>query len=111
MKHIVGAFSMLLILMLNLLLCASVLAVSAKSAAAKEFKAAVVAEIENSNFNPKVIEACKEQAAACGYRLEVTTAVYDARQDICTAEVVLCYQYELPLLGIAGERITRGVAR
>ena len=111
MKHIVGAFSMLIVLMLNLLLCASVLTVSAESAAAKEFKAAVVAEIENSNFNPNVIEACKRQAASCGYDLEVTAVVYDEQQDICTAEVMLSYRYEIPLLGIAGERVTGGVAR
>ncbi|MBO5069259.1 MAG: hypothetical protein J6C37_02705, partial [Roseburia sp.] len=67
--------------------------------------------IENSNFNPKVIEACQRQAADQGYTLEVTTGVYDADLDVRMAEVLLKYRYEIPLLGISGEQVTRGVAR
>lgn len=111
MKHIIGAFSTLTILILNLLLCAAVLTMSAGTAAAKEYKAAVVAEIENSNFNPAVIAACQSQAAEKGYELEVTTATYDADRDVRMAEVLLTYHYEIPLLGISGEQVTRGVAR
>lgn len=102
---------MLTVLMLNLLLCAAVLTMSAEAAAAKEYKAAVVAEIENCNFNPRVIEACRTQAAERGYTLEVTTGVYDENQDVRMAEVLLKYRYEVPLLGISGEHTTRGVAR
>lgn len=111
MKHIIGAFSTLIVLVLNLLLCAAVLSMSAETAAAKEYKAAVVAEIENSNFNPNVIEACKTQAAERGYTLEVNTGVYDAGRDVYMAEVLLKYRYEIPILGISTEQVTRGMAR
>ena len=111
MKHIIGAFSTLTVLVLNLLLCAAVLTMSAETAAAKEYKAAVVAEIENSNFNPAVIAACQSQAAEKGYELEVTTGIYDEVRDVRMAEVLLKYQYEIPLLGISDQRVTRGVAR
>ena len=111
MKHIIGAFSALTILVLNLLLCAAVLTISAGAAEAKEYKAAVVAEIENSNFNPAVIAACKSQAAQRGYELEVITGIYHANQDVRMAEVLLKYRYEVPLLGISGEHVTRGIAR
>lgn len=111
MKHIISAFSTLLVLVLNLLLITMILTVSVKTAAAKEYKAAVVAEIENSNFNPKVISGCIKQAADSGYTLEVNRCVYDERNDICTAEVLLGYTYEIPLFGICESKITRGIAR
>lgn len=111
MKYIIEAFSILTVLMLNLFLCIAVLSVSADVAAAKEYKADVVAEIENSNFNPTVIAGCKEQAALQGYSLEVTPCVYEETRNRCIAEVRLTYAYEIPLLGISQQRITRGIAR
>lgn len=111
MKHIIGAFSALVVLVMNLLLCITVLSVSADVAAAREYKAAVVAEIENSNFNPHVIEVCKQQALEQGYSLTVSTAVYDEDRDIQTAEILLSYTYELPLFGISDTKTIRGTAR
>ena len=61
----------MLVLVFNLLLCISMLGVSADVAAAKEFKATMIAEIENSDFNPYVIDGCKAQARTEGYELEV----------------------------------------
>ena len=97
--------------MFQLFLCVAVVTVSADVAAAKEYKADVVAEIENSNFNPNVIAACKEQASVQGYSLEVTTCLYDEELDYRIAEVELTYTYEIPLLGVSQERVTRGIAR
>lgn len=111
MKYIIEAFSILIVLMLNLLLCIAVLSVSADVAAAKEYKADVVAELENSNFNPNVIDACKAQAASQGYSLEVTTCTYEENQDRCIAQVRLTYDYEIPLLGVSQQRVTSGIAR
>ena len=71
MKYIIEVFSVMLVLVFNLLLCISMLGVSADVAAAKEFKAAMIAEIENSDFNPYVIDGCKAQARTEGYELEV----------------------------------------
>lgn len=111
MRNIIAAFSALLVLMLNLLLCTSVSTSDAAVAAAKEYKADVIAEIENSNFNPNVINACIEQAQAAGYSLEVTGYTYDADHDIRSAEVILTYFYEMPVFGIAKTQTTRGIAR
>ena len=71
MKYIIEVFSVMLVLVFNLLLCVNMLGVSADVAAAKEFKAAMIAEIENSDFNPYVIDGCKAQAGTEGYELEV----------------------------------------
>ncbi|MGN0348408.1 MAG: hypothetical protein ACI4DR_02635 [Roseburia sp.] len=111
MKQIVSAFSMLMTLLLNLLLAVTILTVSAKGAEMKEYKAAVVAEIENSNFNTKVISTCIREAQNAGYQLEVKESRYDMHQDRRTAEVILKYTYELPLFHMRLERTARGIAR
>ena len=111
MKHIVGIFGSLIVMMLNTFMCISLINTSGAIAAAKEFKTDVIIEIENSNFNPNVIEACIYQAQEAGYQLEITNCIYDEQNAIRTAEVILTYTYEIPLLGIVGEQTTRGIAR
>lgn len=111
MKHIVGAFGTLMIMTFNIFLCISVLNVSGTIAEAKEFKADVIAEIENSDFNQNIIDACILQAESEGYQLQITNCMYDERNAINTAEVILLYKYEIPFLGISEERTTRGMAR
>ena len=111
MKHIIGAFGIMMTVVLNIFACTAVINVSAAIAEAKEFKTDVIAEIENSNFNQNVIDGCIRQAQANGYVLQVTKCTYDARQDTTTAEIVLTYTYEIPLLDIEERRITRGIAR
>lgn len=111
MKHVIEGFSVLLMLLLNLAVCVSVLGVSAKVAAAKEYKAAVVAEVENSNFNPNVISGCIEDARVHGYTLEIETCRFNDDAGRQMAEICLTYKYDIPLLGISGQSVTRGIAR
>lgn len=111
MKHIIRLFSTLVILIISIFAYAGMIKVSDDAAAAKEYKADVVAEIENSNFNPHVISGCIEQAAAVGYDLQVISCTYDERNNIQTAEIILSYSYEIPLFGIRDTKMTRGIAR
>lgn len=111
MKHIISAFGTLFVLMLNIFICIAVSNASGSAAEAKEFKAAVVAEIENSNFNPNVINSCISQAQAAGYELQITNCMYDENSNIQTAEVILTYSYQIPLFGISETKTTRGIAR
>ncbi len=111
MKYIVEIFSALIMLAWNMFFCIGVLDASADVAAAKDYKAAVVSEIENSNFNPNVIEGCIQEAAVHGYTLEITTCMYGGEESLQMAEISLTYDYEIPLLGIAEQRVTRGIAR
>lgn len=111
MKQIIGAFGTLMVLMFNLFLCITVANASGAVTEAKEYKAAVIAEIENSNFNANVIAGCIAQAQTVGYELQVTNYTYDVNHDIRTAEVVLTYKYEMPLFGISETKTTRGFAR
>ena len=60
MRQIIGAFGILFIMMANIFICTGLIGASGQVAAAKEYKSQVVAELENSNFNPGVIDACKK---------------------------------------------------
>lgn len=111
MKQIIGAFGTLLILLFNIFICIALSTASAQVAAAKEYKADVIAEIENSNFNPDVMDACIIQASQAGYTLDITSCIYDEDSNIQTAEVILSYSYELPVFGITQVKTTRGFAR
>lgn len=111
MKQIIGAFCTLFILAINVFVCAGVVTASVQTAAAKEYKADAIALIENSNFNPGVVDGCVKQAAAAGYDLRVTNCVYDTDSNIQTAEIVLEYKYSIPVLGLNGIKTTRGIAR
>lgn len=111
MKQIIGAFGTLLILLFNIFICIGVSTASGQVAAAKEYKADVIAEIENSNFNPNVISSCISQASAAGYTLEITVCTYDEDSNIQTAEVILSYSYEIPIFGVTETKTTRGFAR
>lgn len=111
MEKIIAAFSTLLVLLLVILGSAAVMNTGADVAAAKEYKADVIAEIENSDFNPYVIAECIRQAQAAGYQLSVSGLTYDEDNNIQTAEVILAYSYEIPLFGISKTHETRGIAR
>ena len=98
MKYIIEVFSVMLVLVFNLLLCISMLGVSADVAAAKEFKAAM-------------IDGCKAQARTEGYELEVQSYTYGGQSDRRIAGINLYYRYRIPLLGVSQQRVTRGIAR
>ena len=111
MKQIIGAFSAMLVFLISIFGFIGITNVSAQVAAAKEFKADCIAEIENSNFNPHVIASCQTQAATGGYGLSVTNTTYDADGNVNTAEVIVTYSYTIPLFGISQTQTTRGIAR
>lgn len=110
MKHIVSAFGTLFVLLVNIFICVGVVTASSETAAAKEYKADVIAEIENSNFNANVIAACVAEAEELGYQLYVTKSV-DVSNEVQSADVVLSYSYEIPVFGISQTKTTRGIAR
>ena len=72
MKNIISAFTTLFFYLLCVFGAAALLTASAQTAAAKEYKADVIAEIENSDFNRDVISSCISQAQSAGYTLTVT---------------------------------------
>jgi DNA-binding LacI/PurR family transcriptional regulator len=111
MRQIIGAFGSVMILIFHMFICITLTVATGQSEAAKSYKAAVIAEIENSDFNPDVIAGCIDQAAASGYVLTVNSCTYDEAMRINTAEVILEYTYELPLFHATQSGETRGFAR
>lgn len=111
MAQIVQFFTGILLMLLGFFVCISVVSGVFSSVRADEYKADVIAEIEDSNFNAQVMEHCKKQAEEAGYDLTVTPCEYDADGNLSLAEVILSYSYEVPLLGIEEKKQLRGVAR
>ena len=111
MKAIMEVYGALIVLILSLGTGLQVSGATEKAAQAKRCHAEAVSEIENSNFNPGVIDACKKKAAEDGYELEISDCVYDAWQNMRAAQVALKYHYRIPVLGIYEENITYAIAR
>lgn len=78
---------------------------------AVSFKSDVIKQIENSNYNENVIEQCKQQAISQGYTLEVNVMKYDDDNKFTMAEVIVHYEYNIPILNINNLHQTSGYAR
>lgn len=77
---------------------------------AQNYHAAVVAEVEASNFSPVVISGCEEKALENGYanlHIEQLTSVNEEKY----AKVTLVYDYPVPLLNVLLEHKIVGYAR
>ena len=111
MKHVITTYAILIVFLISIFMCVNMSNAALSETEAKEFKAHVVSEIENSNFNPFVIEGCVHQAQDAGYELQVTNCTYDENYNIQTAEVILTYTYQLPLFRVSEVKTTRGIAR
>lgn len=111
MKQIIEAFSAVILIAVCAFAGIAIITVSSDILAAKEYKADVISEVENSDFNPEVINTCISQAQEAGYGLVINTSTYDADNNVQTAEVILTYTYKIPLFGIEDTRTTRGIAR
>lgn len=111
MEAVVKVYGGILVLMLNLYAGITLSVATQKVSVAENYRAVVTAEIENSNFNSNVIDACIAEAEQMGYGLQINDCVYDEDHDIQSAEVVLVYNYQMPLFGIDEQRVSRGIAR
>lgn len=111
MSQIFHFFTNIVLMLIAFFVCISVASAVQKKADADAFKADVVAEIENCNFNENVRAACVQEASEAGYVLEIVPCSYDADFDVQLAKVTLTYSYEVPLLGIKRDKTLRGIAR
>lgn len=108
-KTYVGMF----LLLLSVFTMAGIMSASIDANNARDYHAAVVAEIEDANFAPSVINACKTQAAESGYTLLVDSSsiVSDDTGRATMMEVILSYEYHIPLLNVSNTQQIRGFAR
>ena len=108
-KTYVGIF----ILLLSVFTMAGVMSACIDANNARDFHASVVAEIEDSNFAPSVINACKTQAANAGYELLIdeSSIVKDEDGKPTLMEVILRYNYHVDFLGVISTQQIRAFAR
>ena len=89
MGQVIKAYMGLFFLLLEALLGMGIVAAGVQTSAARNYHSDIMEEIACSNFNEGVIEACIEQAAKEGYRMEVESAVYDETSNMQLASVIL----------------------
>ena len=111
MSQIIKTYTGLFFLLLQSMTGMGIVAASTVAGAAQNYHAQVITQVECSNFNEAVMEECVRQAEEQGYGLKITPLVYDERNQVRMAEVVLEYQYAVPLLELVSEKEICGFAR
>lgn len=107
MKAYLGIFFLLITGMVGI----GVVTAGIQSANARSYHADIISEIECSNFNDAVVAACVQQAKASGYELKVKTLDYDAQGHVKIAEIILDYEYAIPVLNLVTDHQVRGFAK
>lgn len=123
MSQVIKAFLGLFFMISLILLGSGILAAQMDVSDALDYKADIIAELENSNFNSDVLNACIRQAQENGYKLEVKTfseggasvcytdpSAVDTK-NVVMAEVKLTYPYRIGFLNAVTEHQVRGFAR
>lgn len=101
------------ILFLSVFTMVSILSASIDVVNARDFHAAVVAEIEDAHFAPSVIEACTRQAQEAGYELllDRESIVYDEEGNPSLMVVIIQYEFRMDFLQVINRQQIRGFAR
>ena len=124
MSQVIKAFTGIFFLMLLTLLGSGIVSAQLDSAYARDYKEAVVAEIENSGFCESVMNACLTQAREDGYELTMTIyqsgeepIVVESKVDgdimaenVEMVEILLNYDYSIPFLNYMSRHTLRGYA-
>ena len=124
MSQVIKAFTGVFFLMLLTLLGSGIVSAQLDSAYARDYKEAVVAEIENSGFCESVMNACITQAREDGY--ELTMTIYQSGEEpivvgskvdgdimaenVEMVEILLNYDYSIPFLNYMSRHTLRGYA-
>lgn len=117
-KSFIGIFFILLSVFVSI----SIISANMDADHAKAFKENVVTQIEDSDFNARVINACITEAensvclSVTVYREDGTKETYtDATaadtSDACMAEIILNYTYKIAFLNVETDHEARGFAR
>lgn len=111
MEQVIKAYLGMFFLLVTGMVGIGVVTAGIQSANARNYHADVISEIECSNFNEAVQAACRQQAASLGYDLQVKTMAYDAKGHVKRAEVILKYEYAIPVLNLVTDHQVRGFAK
>lgn len=102
MDQIFKSYMGVVMLFLLLFVGIGIISASMDASAAEDFAAESASVIEASNYSNEVISNLKTEAAQSGYVLNITTQDTDGDNIPDIAEVVVDYQYSIPILNIMG---------
>lgn len=125
MSQIVKAFTGVFVVLYMMVTATGILSCFFQVAHAQNFHAAIIDEMENSNYSPTVLRSCFEAADVAGYELEITLyhkntpyeRISNIQQipmeliDMKLAEVRLKYKLEIAFFQLALEQELYGYAR
>lgn len=113
MKGAVETFLSIIMITFMAVLSTSYITASLNTRKAQNYHAAVITEIEASDFSDEVIGGCINNAKKNGYVLEDGSSGLSIQKTgtLQTAEVILKYRYSIPLLNMNMEHEIKGYAR
>lgn len=115
MGTVIKTYTAFILVLMTVFISVGILAVMLDVQNARDYHAACVNEIENSNHSPSVIAACKTDAennTKNNYKLEVESFTNSSgNYTFSVSKVVLTYTYRIPFLNIESEKEIVGYAR
>lgn len=110
MKMAIETFVGVVVIAFMCLICSQFISMQLQTSTARDYHAAVIQKIENSNFDNSVIEELKTRASEDGYTLTVDTNPEGEswNRKVC---VTLNYEARLDILGIKESGKLVGYAR
>ena len=112
MGTIIKVYTAIFLVLMTVFISVGILSVQVDVQNARDYHAAVVNEIENSNHNSSVINACIEEAEDNGYILTVDSYKNSTgNYEFTVSKVVLKYKYSLSFLNISSDKEILGYAR
>lgn len=113
MSSVIKSFLSIVLILVAMFTFAGVISVVVDVVNARDYHAAVVNEIENSNHADSVVDACVAEATTNGYTLTVTEYTSSSHEatNARISKVVLKYNYKINFLGVLSEKEIVGYAR
>lgn len=112
MGTVIKAYTAIFLVLMTVFLAVGILAVTIDVQNARDYHAACINEIENSNHAPSVINALGAEAAGNGYTLDVDSYTNTVgNYSFTVSKVILKYEFSIPLLGITMNKEILGYAR
>lgn len=113
MSTVIKSYLAFILIILTVFVCAGIGMVNLDVQNARDYHAAVINEIENSNHADSVIDACVAEASSNGYELIISTYTNnsDASAGSNISKVVLKYDYRIDFLNMSSEKEIVGYAR
>ena len=110
MENIPKIYLDIVLIVIMVILSIAIIIQNKNASNAVSFKNDVVEELQCSHFSPNVIQACKDTGASLGYDT-VITPISNGTGEVIMCEVVIKYNYIVPVVKTTIKQEVRGYAR